>query len=169
MIGFWRLCGFTHGMSGDKTSGTSGSPIAERFAKPRTFAATFAAFPGSPPGVADWWQAPRDVVLKLGGEALSSGANDTLADLLTNVSRSQLAAFVAEILLTADAEFAREVIEAPVIPVEESPITGTPLVTLLSRAPEAAGAVVAFWSDQRVRPDAAGPRSAQSDSVDHDA
>lgn len=42
-------------------------------------------------------------------------------------------------------QFARELLDAPVVPIEESRLSGAPLADLLSKVPHAAGAIIGGW------------------------
>lgn len=42
-------------------------------------------------------------------------------------------------------QFARELLDVPVVPIEESPLSGAPLADLLSKVPHAAGAIIGGW------------------------
>jgi hypothetical protein len=116
---------------------------------PPPLAATFVSFPWAPPGAReDWWRDP--------------GAVAALLDVLPrfHIARTdELASCLATALVgfrelppghdyaisaweRNAAAFAEQLVDAPVIPIEESPLSGASLAQLMSRAPDAAGALL---------------------------
>jgi hypothetical protein len=133
-------------------------------------AATFVSFPWAPLGADEgWWSTPNAVARSLGmrpehapdysqwPDAIPSVVARTLIDNMlavevpAEVGETDLMRLLESELARRDSElaaaerFLAEILDQPVIPLEESPLSGAALANLLSRAPEAAGAAVAVW------------------------
>lgn len=139
---------------------------------PLPLAATFVSFPWGPPGAGEgWWRDPAAVAKTLGmwrtatpdysnwPDGAVSFAAQVFVDKNTLSFRVPIEPSAGELSALTDAARARyaadeaaaerfvaDLFDARVVPVEESPVAGAAFGSLLSKAPEAAGAVIGSYS-----------------------